>query len=104
MADTAENYLNALVALSKDPELESLRDALLDKVSNDNLRVAFKRLLLVKAGHVASSEPTLESSSNPSKSAAQSLTSPSSRLRSGRKGHSHDTQSTLPQASSKVWR
>jgi hypothetical protein len=106
MTDTAEHCLNALVALSRNPELESIRNTLLDEVSNEDLKVVIKRLLEVETGYTISNTPIPipESPSSLRKSATQSAPSPSSLLRNGRQNGSSDTESTFPQASFQVSR
>jgi hypothetical protein len=102
MTDTAEECLNALIALSKNPELESLRNGLLEKISNDDLKVVIKRLLLVTTSYTASNTSMVEPSLGPSRSAAPDPTPPSSLPRNGRRGRSNTTKSNFLQAYFKV--
>jgi hypothetical protein len=95
MSDTAENCFNALVALSSNPEHESLRDALVEEISYENLQVVVKRLLSLNLGHTTSAVPVAELPPSPSKSAAQSSTSVPRVLRDALGRHSSGIKSVF---------
>jgi hypothetical protein len=102
MSDTAENCFNALVALSRNPKLESQRDALVETMSYQDVKLVLKRFLSLNLGHTTSAVPVAGSPPSPSKSAAQSSTSVPRVLGDGPSRDSSGTKSMFHKLLSRI--
>jgi hypothetical protein len=104
MSDTIENRLIVLGAFVRSPEHESLRNALIEEISYENLEVVHKRFLSLIVGQSTSAIPIAESPPRPGKSAAQHSTSVPRVPGDGPRMHSSGTKSMFHKLSSRASR